>query len=210
MSQSFASRTDFVVAKLQEQSPDSILDVGFIGEYKDPFIHAALLKNFPDSHVTGIDMNDKIKTYVSDQRRRYVQKSVFDLDKDVSFKGLFAGVVFCEVFEHLHQPYAALHQLHAVLQPGGVLVMTWPNPLSFTIFMRYLRQRDVGDKTFLKSYLGADDHKIFPMPPCMVAYLNSIGFTNIEVHFLKGRMSRWPMLNKFSSYVGISAKKAGG
>ena len=85
--------------------------------------------------------------------------------------------------------------------------MTYPNPLNIGIFYRYILRKDILNKDFLKVYKGADDHKIFPMPPCMVIYLQELGFDVKEVAFIKGKFSKIPFLNKFSDYVGVIAVK---
>jgi len=41
--------------------------------------------------------------------------------------GSFDGAVCSEVFEHLYEPLNAARELHRVLKPGGVLVVTVPN-----------------------------------------------------------------------------------
>lgn len=42
-------------------------------------------------------------------------------------KNLFDCVVFTDVLEHLHDPLAGLKEIHRVLKPGGVLVLTTNN-----------------------------------------------------------------------------------
>jgi SAM-dependent methyltransferase len=45
--------------------------------------------------------------------------------------GSFDVVTLWEVFEHLPQPVEALRRIHALLRPGGLLVLSLPNRTSF-------------------------------------------------------------------------------
>jgi SAM-dependent methyltransferase len=58
------------------------------------------------------------------------QSVMFNIEEDdFPFdNGSFDVVLFCEMLEHLlMDPMAALRQIHRVLRPGGVLVLTTPN-----------------------------------------------------------------------------------
>ena len=204
----YKNRTEFILKSIANNpNQKTIIDIGFIGEYNEPFVHNAILKNFPDDDVVGIDINEKIDDYCNQKHRKYFKQSIFDIDQNETFKEQFDVAVLCEVFEHLPHPFLALHKIYACLKPGGVMLITYPNPLKLSTFGHYLLQTDLTDKPFLKRYLGADDHKIFPMPVSMVAYLNFLGFTIREVSFLKGILCNLPILNKFSDYIGICAEK---
>jgi SAM-dependent methyltransferase len=52
-----------------------------------------------------------------------IEEDVFPYDADT-----FDVVLFCEILEHLlMDPVAVLRQIHRVLKPGGILVLTTPN-----------------------------------------------------------------------------------
>ena len=204
----YKSRTEFVILKLKNKSKErKILDIGFIGEYNTPFIHNAILNNYPEDYVVGIDISDKINIFKNSKNSEYLQLSIFDIDKIKKFKNFFDIITFCETFEHLPNPYLSLEKINYCLKQNGKLLMTYPNPLSIKKFIHYLFQKNLLKKKFLKKYLGAIDHKVFPMPTSIIAYLNYIGFEVEEIAFLKGKLSKIPILNKFSSYIGVIAKK---
>ena len=206
---SYKTRTEFVVAFIKNTyAPRKILDVGFIGEYNRSFIHKALLENFSDDSIVGLDINPEIEQFKNKKNREYVKLSIFDVDTKKGFKEQFNIVVLCEVFEHLLHPFLVLHKIHYCLKEGGMLIITYPNPTGLKKFVRYLLQQDVTEKDFLrKKYLGAPDHKVFPMPPSLVAYLNAAGFETKKVAFIKRNFCGVPILEKLSSYVGIVAVK---
>lgn len=207
----YLTRTDFVMGSLNlnEPSAKTILDVGFIGEYKEPFIHNAIKGAMGEDHcLIGLDLSDKIDDFTNTGNVTYQKKSIFDID-DGKLDARVDAVVLCEVFEHLYTPFLSLHKIYAVLKPGGKLIMTYPNPLSMRIFIRYLFQKEVTNRDFISIYNGAPDHKVFPMPPSMIKYLQDIGFIVKELHYLKGKFPRHRILKKFSPYIGIMAAKKG-
>jgi SAM-dependent methyltransferase len=56
--------------------------------------------------------------------------------------GTFDAILFGEVFEHLlNHPVGLLRQLHRVLKPGGVLLLTTPNPSTLANALRVLFDR---------------------------------------------------------------------
>lgn len=159
--------------------------------------------------MTGLDIHASIDGYKETSQVTYRNLSVFDIEERKEFRETFDAVTLCEVFEHLPHPYLSLHKIHYALKPGGLFVATYPNPLNLKSFLRYIRQGNIADPTFVSRYMGAPDHKIFPFPVCLAKYLTDLGFKVEEIAFLKGVASRIPFLEKFSSYVGISARKAG-
>lgn len=51
-----------------------------------------------------------------------------DVQSQLPFENAsFDTVFFCDVIEHLHNPVAALHEIHRVLRPHGRVLITTPN-----------------------------------------------------------------------------------
>lgn len=205
----YSSRTEFVLHTLASVTcPRRILDIGFIGEYEQPFIHNEIIRTLgTEDRLHGIDIGPGINKYKDQRNVHYSQLSIFDVNKIPEMKGAYDCVILCEVFEHLPHPYLALHRIHHCLKYGGMLVMTYPNPIGFRIFMRYLFTKNIADPYFISQYRGAEDHKIFPMPSSITAYLNETGYCVTEIAFPKGKLQLIPVLEKFSSYVGLVAVK---
>jgi len=208
----YKNREEFVVTNINKykKNRNNYLDIGFIGEYEKPFMHYEILKTLnKNDRLLGIDINPKINTIAKDDfitnyslQVSYKEESIFDF-KDNNFD----IVTLLEVFEHLPHPYLALHNIYNSMNDGGIFIMTYPNPLNIGIFYRYILRKNILDKDFLKIYKGADEHKVFPMPPSMVIYLEELGFKVKEISFIKGKFNKIPFLNKFSDYIGIVAVK---
>jgi SAM-dependent methyltransferase len=50
----------------------------------------------------------------------------------------FDCVIFLETIEHIDAPMASLREIHRILRPNGVLVLSSPNALSYREFLRQL------------------------------------------------------------------------
>lgn len=91
------------------------------------FILSALQDEF---ETYGLDISE----YAIEQCGRVTPKSkcaVANIDKGLPEElfetGTFDLVLACYVFEHLHDPLAAMHKLARLLRPGGVLFFSVPN-----------------------------------------------------------------------------------
>ena len=208
----YKNREEFVTKNIKKhkKSKSNYLDIGFVGEYEKPLMHYEILKTLDkNDSLLGVDINPKIDNIDNDviikkykSQVNYEKESIFDFNKKD-----FDVVTLLEVFEHLPHPYLALHKIYDSMNDGGVFIMTYPNPLNIGIFYRYIFRKNILNKDFMKIYKGAHDHKIFPMPPCMVIYLEELGFTVQEVSYIKGKLNRVPFLDKFSDYIGIVATR---
>lgn len=208
----YKNREEFVIKNIEKykKRKNNYLDIGFVGEYEKPFMHYEILKTLnSNDRLSGLDINPKIGNIENDvnikpylEQVKYKKESIFDSNEQG-----FDIVTLLEVFEHLPHPYLALHKIYDKLNKNGTFLLTYPNPLNIGIFYRYIFRKNILDKDFLKIYKGADDHKIFPMPPCMVIYLEDLGFEVKEVSYIKGKLNKIPFLDKFSDYIGIVAVK---
>ncbi len=205
----YTSRVDFVIASIFRANAKSrILDVGFIGEYAEPFIHNAILNNFSaQSEIVGIDTSEKIGNYISDGSIIYRKKSVYDLGGDALYKDIFDIVVMCEVIEHLNNPWLAFENCSRSLKLGGRYIITFPNPYAIQKLISYLLVSDVTAGSFINKFLGARDHLHFPLLPGMLRHGNNLGLVPIEVAFMKGPGISLPRLNRLSAYVGVVFEK---
>jgi SAM-dependent methyltransferase len=57
---------------------------------------------------------------------------IHDLSQGIPFQPATYDFVFClEVLEHVTDPFRTLAEMHRVLRPGGILVVSVPNPYHF-------------------------------------------------------------------------------
>jgi len=57
---------------------------------------------------------------------------IHDISQGIPFPSGSYDFVFClEVLEHLPNPFGTLSEIHRVLKPGGVLIVSVPNPYHF-------------------------------------------------------------------------------
>lgn len=228
MNKIYPTRASFVIDIMSRCNPPSkkILDVGFIGGYKEAAVHYNIVDNLGESDsLVGIDIDEsKMNQFLSDPKTKEFQKrknlryevmSIFDTNFE---DNTFDFVLLLEVFEHLFLPYSVLKEIHRILKVGGGVIITYPNPLSLGKLLKYIHQKDLLDRQYLNSFRGASDHKVFPHPICFAIYLNEVGFQTKAIEFIKydfkpffsalhAFLARIGVTRKFSSYVGISAIK---
>lgn len=188
---------------------DRILDVGFVGEYEESTSHRLVAEANPDATVVGLDVKPTVGSRAAD---RAVRGDVFRLP---FVDGAFDAVVFAEVLEHLEQPADALRELYRVLEPGGQLSITTPNPFGLYRYLRHYLFKPRLDPDF---FLGADDHEAFLDPLSLSNLLESVGFTVTDLTFRNVTLPRvptlpdWQLLRRFpfdraGSYTCLVATK---
>lgn len=118
----------------------------------------------------------------------------FSYDKLFWEDNSFDAVTAWEVFEHLENPYFAIREVRRVLKPGGIFMLSMPNPfhwLSRTLF--FLR----GD---LPRWNGKNDHiAIFTNKLFKRAFLND-KFSLLERSFAVPMLSQ-KVKNRFFNAV---------
>lgn len=230
MNNIYDTRTSFVIDVLNKchLPAKKILDVGFIGDYKEEAaVHYNIVDHLKEmDSLVGIDTDaGKMKRFLSNPRTqsfqgkkniKYEIMSILNLHFE---NDTFDCVLLLEVFEHLFSPYSVFKEIHRILKPGGSVIITYPNPLNLTKLLGYLRQKDLLNSEYLNNFRGVPDHKVFPHPVCFAIYLNESGFQTQAIEFIKHNFVYFSALNaflarvgltrKFSSYIGIWAIKSG-
>ena len=202
----------------------TVLDVGFIGGYQEATVHYSIVDSLGGAgRLIGIDTDEgKLTRFLRDQKTRarqekydltYEAMSIFDTtfsDEQIDI------VLMLEVFEHLFSPYSVFDEIRRILKPGGSIILTYPNPLNWKKMIKFMLQRDLLDESYLNTFSGAPDHKVFPHPVCLSNYLNHVGFETKAIEFMKFNVNysfldtwfqKFELTRKFSCYAGVWAKK---
>jgi len=227
MGKVYETRTSFVLDTLSRSgtlSGKTVLDVGFIGGYQEATVHYNIVEGLgKDCRVIGIDLDEeKLESFLRSEKTRVLQEkhdlkyeamSIFD----TTFSEAQIDIVLMlEVFEHLVSPYSVFDEVKRILKPCGSIILTYPNPLNWKKMIKLMLQSDLLDESYLNTFSGAPDHKVFPHPVCLANYLNHVGFETKAIEFIKYDfywsflnrvLPRFELTRKFQAYVGIWAIK---
>lgn len=117
-------RTDEVARSIKRFHPDpnSILDLGTA----DGLMLSKIKKIFPTAECIGLEYSKDLIADNKDPGIRVIQGDVQDLTifPDESFNVVIATAVI----EHLAKPKRMLSESHRVLRPGGIIILTTPQP----------------------------------------------------------------------------------
>jgi 2-polyprenyl-3-methyl-5-hydroxy-6-metoxy-1,4-benzoquinol methylase len=172
-----------ILALVQERLPNlptrSCLDVGV-----SPltFLLAGHFRK-----VTGLDLTGAL-------RSRCEQAGISHREGGVTSDSSLLGMdkvdcVFClEVLEHLHaNPVKALSRLHAVLQPGGLLVLSTPNMMCLANRVLMLLNGRLHHFTYppfsLEDPAHGFAHDRIYMPTELRSYFEAAGFHRVETRY---------------------------
>ncbi len=84
----------------------------------------------------------------------------------------FDVVIITEVLEHLFSPYRALEEIHRVLKPDGVLILSTPNNMTIANIINHLINRNIKHR---------DAHLSFYDVLSLKQLLSFVGFETLEV-----------------------------
>ena len=106
--------------------------------------------------------------------------------------GFYHIVTFWEVLEHIENVYSFLENVRKLLLPGGIVLMTTPNLLSVSRFVKKNRWVGIAEK----------DHKYLFDKLSLSMVLSRTGFDQLKV-----RGYYFPSLNasfdKFNNFLGV-------
>lgn len=94
-----------------------------------------IAKNYPDSHLYGVDLVDiRIKEVSEKSGKIAIKKG--DIQEKIPFEDNYFDLVFCtETLEHLKNPDHCLQEIIRVLKKTGFIVVTVPNGTGFWPFL---------------------------------------------------------------------------
>lgn len=120
-----------------------LLDVGCVRHDRSKRaygnLHAQLHMSFPDAEIVGIDFDDE-----EVERMDAPGYDIRHMDAEaITFEAEFDAIVAGEVIEHLPNPGLFLAGCGRALVPGGVVVLTTPNPSA----LRYWKKAFDGEWT---------------------------------------------------------------
>ncbi len=121
----------------------------------------------PREHESQRYGYEQVDLFSDEARARFLERHAHEFD----------AAALLEVIEHVHDPWEALEFCHALLKPGGILVLSTPNITSFFSRFRFLtggRFHQFEPTDFAYGHIN-------PMTAQMVAkVLDDTGFEVIE------------------------------
>ena len=93
------------------------------------------VKMLPDADVYGVDYLEENIEICARHGLRAVRGDLYDLDIP---GGSVDAALLQEVIEHLHEPGAAVAEIHRVLRPGGKLIVVFPNDRTWKFVWRMM------------------------------------------------------------------------
>lgn len=143
------------------QSAKTVLDIG-CADMPNLFLKNQKIIGYDIKPCTlPIHYHDFVQGDVSELKLKFPAES---------FEAVIAG----EIIEHLERPYDFLRDCHFLLQKGGILLVTTPNPNNFfeqvcTIFL-------------IQKYFYDPEHVMLYPQRWLIRMLNRCGFTKVKLY----------------------------
>jgi 2-polyprenyl-3-methyl-5-hydroxy-6-metoxy-1,4-benzoquinol methylase len=167
--------------------PGELLEIGSAYGY---FLNQARKKGWG---VSGIELSKNARTAC--EREFGIQPFASSL-KEFDSSEQFDSIVFFDVLEHIHDPMNALRNIHAMLKPGGLLVLAVPNSASWVLKLLGTRWEDL-------QRANSGEHLYFFNRETLNQILEKTGFEVLEIktmgrYFKLGHLChRLQIYNKF-------------
>lgn len=157
------------------------------------------LKNKNPHFLTVYDVgsgNEKLKEAVLDLGMTYYSFDLFppndnvrrwDIEQPFPYDGKAHIVIMLEVIEHLNNPYLCLQNIFNVIEEGGHLLLSTPNP-SWSGARLYLLKHGVLGM-FTEQDLELNHHVFTPWWHIVRYMLQSVGFNNLKRYHLGKKTS---------------------
>ena len=114
-----------VIEAIRKYGPPNATDILDIGT-ADGLMLGRIKKEFPTVKCLGLEYSQELINMNRDKNIEIIQGDAQNMPfKDESFDIAIAAAVI----EHLNQPVKMLREAHRILRPGGILILTTPNPL---------------------------------------------------------------------------------
>ena len=160
------SRFEWAITLIDEKRKNSkndlvIFDVGTENEQ---------LTNYLDSEglvLTSFDIFPKSSSVIR-----------WDIEEPCPISDKADIIVFLEVIEHINNPVLALRNIKDVLKPGGLLILSTPNPEWSRSKLEFIFR---GEMTMFTQHDLNVNHHVFPAIPKILKYqLEEVGFIDVE------------------------------
>lgn len=157
--------------------------------------------------VAGVELSEQGAVQA---RQRLDQVWSFDIERpwpDEAAREPFDLIIFGEILEHVFDPVQVLRQARDVLKPGGYIIVTTPNFMTWTNRLRFL----IGDFRYRIEGMFDFGHIRWFTHAYLKEVLAASGYaTTDERHIifpgrLTGLLKRWPSL--FAWQFIVKAKK---
>ena len=122
--------------------------------------------------------------------------------------GSFDVACSLEVIEHIKDQFAFARELHRIVKPGGIAIVSTPNVLNLNSRVRYLHSGFT--VLFDPLLLSSDDPRhtaghINPVPYYYLAYqLRRAGFRSVTAHYDRFKTSARALLALWGPFIGAA------
>lgn len=171
-----------------------ILDIGFVGMGGD--VHRSLRAVKPEALWIGLDYNAHGVASLG------LSNTIIGDGFTLPFASAsLESIVIAEVVEHLYDLRPLIQEVSRVLESGGYLFLTTPNPYNLFLWSKFwLLSHNLIQRSNYRRFLGAPDHCIFWEPLSLMNLLYDSGIIveqmttkNVDVPFIR-RFWTWAQL----------------